>query len=618
VDILEIEDVLKGLPDQALMQEAQQPTGQVPQYMVVSEIQRRSKMRKSFEAQKKQPSTTIAEQILTGGVASVAPPPPQMMGAMGMPQQPPAQPQQPPMGQQQPPMPPQQMPPQQPPMPPPIQMVGGGKTVGGADIEDSIKTVLLDYGIPANDLKRDPKFSQYASLIDQISANMMSGVDVYDAAEQRANIPYGREFDPDSTSTTPGINIGNLSPEELPLTSPLQASAGINLGDLSGEELADLMAVNPVQASSAGVNIGDLPTDDLPLTKSDMGNVITDVNNSNAVIADTEKVLTGNTNLTPDVILSGLSEKSFLDKQVEDQMKGVLGSDYSQLIEKANNLIGNVPAAEEEDTTLDMFSTMPSAQDVARVNVARPELGDLVAPSYGKIIEAQEQRLKKVREDAKRDVGAQALIQLGAGIAAGDVSTGLSEAGKAAAEERKRQRDAEDQITSLQTQIQMAQEQGNFDVAKALRDEQLNLYKMDVDLEKDYLSRSRDAYEYDAALQKGIIEFNKEFGQSVAEFDAELDQAVNEYNLKIDEMGLDVSEEEGLRLRARAKAQQDIVLRILPDPAVSEEEKQAAVDNLKETLQLLKEPFSVSMPSKIPTRQTGSVLDTSGMTVVRD
>ena len=72
MDILEIEDVLKGLPDQALRQEAQQPSGQVPQYMVVSEIQRRSKMRKRFEAQQEQPSTTVAEQILTGGVASVA------------------------------------------------------------------------------------------------------------------------------------------------------------------------------------------------------------------------------------------------------------------------------------------------------------------------------------------------------------------------------------------------------------------------------------------------------------------------------------------------------------------------------------------------------------------
>ena len=122
MDILEIEDVLKGLPDQALRQEAQQPSGQVPQYMVVSEIQRRSKMRKRFEAQKEQPSTTVAEQILTGGVASVAPPPSQMMGAMGMPQQAPAP-------QQQPPMQPQQMPPQQPPMPqqgapmpPPVRM----------------------------------------------------------------------------------------------------------------------------------------------------------------------------------------------------------------------------------------------------------------------------------------------------------------------------------------------------------------------------------------------------------------------------------------------------------------------------------------------------------------
>jgi hypothetical protein len=517
-------------------------------------------MRKRFEAQQEQPSGTVREQILQEGIAGVAPPPPQMMGAMGMPQQAPMPRQQPPM--QPPQMPPQQspMPQQGAPMPPPMGMSNGGVV----------------------------------------------------RMATRGEVPYSR------TGRTLEETLQNLYNYNVGANPNIRRPAsGVNIGDLSSEELADLMTVNPAPTAVAGVNIGNLPPDDLPLTKSDMDNVVSDVNDSGAVKEDTDRVLTGNTNLTSDLILTGLSQKSFIDKTVEDRMKDIVGPNYDDLINKANNLIGNVPAVDEDDTTVDMFSTMPSPLDVARVNVEKPDLGELVAPSYGKIIEAQEQRLKKIREDAKRDIGAQALIQLGAGIAAGDVSTGLSEAGKAAAEERKRQRDAEDQITSLQTQIQMAQEQGKFDVAKALRDEQLNLYKMDVDLEKDYLSRSRDAYEYDAALQKGIIEFNKEFGQSVAEFDAELDQAVNEYNLKIDEMGLDIAEEEGLRLRARAKAQQDIVLRILPDPTVSEEEKKVAVDNLKETLQLLKEPFSVSMPSKIPTRQTGSVPDTSGMSIER-
>ena len=36
MNILEQEDIMQGLPDQALMQEAQMPSGQVPQYLVVS------------------------------------------------------------------------------------------------------------------------------------------------------------------------------------------------------------------------------------------------------------------------------------------------------------------------------------------------------------------------------------------------------------------------------------------------------------------------------------------------------------------------------------------------------------------------------------------------------
>ena len=72
MNILEIEDLIKGLPDQALMQEAQQPSGRMPQYLVVSEIQRRGDMRKRFQAQQ-QEKGTVAEQILQGGIASLRP-----------------------------------------------------------------------------------------------------------------------------------------------------------------------------------------------------------------------------------------------------------------------------------------------------------------------------------------------------------------------------------------------------------------------------------------------------------------------------------------------------------------------------------------------------------------
>ena len=46
MNILQMEDTIKGLPDEVLMQEAEQPTGQVPQYLVISEVQRRTDMRK--------------------------------------------------------------------------------------------------------------------------------------------------------------------------------------------------------------------------------------------------------------------------------------------------------------------------------------------------------------------------------------------------------------------------------------------------------------------------------------------------------------------------------------------------------------------------------------------
>ena len=73
-NLIQIEDDIKGLPDQALQMMAQRPNPQVPQFLVVSEIQRRSDMRKRFEAQQNRPMPTVAQQIVSQqpqGIASV-------------------------------------------------------------------------------------------------------------------------------------------------------------------------------------------------------------------------------------------------------------------------------------------------------------------------------------------------------------------------------------------------------------------------------------------------------------------------------------------------------------------------------------------------------------------
>ena len=128
MNILEQEDIIKGLPDQALMEEASAPSGQVPQFLVVSEIKRRTDMRKRHEEQQ-QNQGTVKDQILAeamGGIAGMMPP--QMA-----PQQPPMPPQQPPMAPMGAPpmggMPPQGMPPMAPPQAPMPQ--GGMPPMGG-------------------------------------------------------------------------------------------------------------------------------------------------------------------------------------------------------------------------------------------------------------------------------------------------------------------------------------------------------------------------------------------------------------------------------------------------------------------------------------------------------
>ena len=75
LNILDLEDRIKGLPDAALMRGIQKPSADVPQYLLVSELQRRNEMRQSYDAMA-QPSSPppVAETIVAeagGGISGV-------------------------------------------------------------------------------------------------------------------------------------------------------------------------------------------------------------------------------------------------------------------------------------------------------------------------------------------------------------------------------------------------------------------------------------------------------------------------------------------------------------------------------------------------------------------
>jgi hypothetical protein len=599
VDILEIEDVLKGLPDQALRQEAQQPSGQVPQYMVVSEIQRRSKMRKRFEAQQEQPSTTVAEQILTGGVASVAPPPPQMMGAMGMPQQPPAPPQQPPMGQQQPPMQPQQMPPQQPPMPqqgapmpPPVQMQEGGQTPYSNP--QGLIIQALEEGVPGSVLVQQAP--QFADLINRLEAQMLTkmGVDQYENIKQDY-IPYGREFDSDLASAPAGpmeevvVTADRLPPLEPQGIVETPRSSGVleplstsfqrfdtGIDNLFGVTQPTVRREKPVEFPPLGPvkempRRGDVTASDLygdqEIQKgakafresfSDMAQASLDEAAPNRqFIAD---LLSGKFAYEPESVARAKRGESLFPPtqqtataqpqlSVPEDPFGMLRSDavgfeplrsqQNILQETISNiadqpiLVGDQPVVTNvasssaiasdtqtgagasdstgtkvtretiEAATSDVTPEFKVGQDIAK------DFSDLVAPSFAGLISEQERRLAKIREDAKRDVGAQALINLGAGVMEGDVAGGLRKAGQAASKVRAAERAAESDIANMQARIKMAEEQGKFDVAKALRAEQVQLYR---DATKAAESESQFVRTLGLSKQRLLAEVEKEAG----------------------------------------------------------------------------------------------------------
>jgi hypothetical protein len=65
MNIIDLQERLKDLPETALMQEMQMPSGTAPQFLVLSELKRRKRMRDEYQRQQAQGMQTVAEEAIT-------------------------------------------------------------------------------------------------------------------------------------------------------------------------------------------------------------------------------------------------------------------------------------------------------------------------------------------------------------------------------------------------------------------------------------------------------------------------------------------------------------------------------------------------------------------------
>jgi len=448
MNILQQEDMVKGLPDDRLMQEAKSPTGQLPQFLLVSEVQRRTDMRKRFEAQQEKPEGTVADQILQGGIGSIQRPP----QGQGMP--PPNMPQQLPTGQGISPNPDQFPPPPQ----PNAEMApqGGGYAAGGIVNMAGGGMLNFSQGARNYNLRRTPyrndqmayedmlygngdpqiteggwgdpwnstvSFNPDGSIVDDakdaVSAPDMSGIvptalsaDAYSGAFENTRIPTGNTEIPD-------VNVPYVSSDSFNSAKP-ETNAGIV--DLGIKALpADMQSLNQETTSS-------------DQEKSDQLRKYLGMLNPEGAWDALKSGAKG---------LSDMSEEVYNTYNVTGLRPGFEGS--NGIIDVAANKSPEVAAALQEDSNYDPDYTVMSDEDFARDVAAETKvlgtdtsMDEQRANAEGAVIKGLKSantasRLDKLLEQQRNSAWSNAIIQLGAGIAGGDVSGGLSRAGTAMA-----------------------------------------------------------------------------------------------------------------------------------------------------------------------------------------
>jgi len=200
--------------------------------------------------------------------------------------------------------------------------------------------------------------------------------------------------------------------------------------------------------------------------------VSSDAAGGNAQKADTKRfgegTETANPEITAEAIKAGSNTGSFEKTVQEDMMKRPQGPDYSA----AKSILDELQAVD--------YSAFK--------------------PNYAGLITEQERRAQKIRDDASKDASAQALIQLGAGLAAGDISKGLSAAGQSVADIKRQARAEARDEEGFARQLRLAQDEAGMQIglkqAEAERSIQLQRAGMAQDEANAQAKADVEAYEF--------------------------------------------------------------------------------------------------------------------------
>ena len=521
MNILEQEDVVKGLPDQVLIQYAQDPTGEIPQFLAVSEIQRREKMRKSFN--ERVPEETVTEQVISQGIAAMNPnPDPLMATAMG------AQPPQDPMiGQQMPPQDPMMQPPMgqqmMPPQDPMMMAAGGGMMPYRMNSGERVPSLYdfrpgtVEAGI-LRDLIASGKYTE-----EQAKRALQQFSPEGETEEQILSSLY--DYSPSIQDALAAAKEG----EALPIESRESAMKRL-LGDdvpswaYSSWQDPDRNFRKNIKDKYMGFAKGQLDpslvggaeTFDAndPALQANL-NFDPNAQSNSALRSDVSRI--GNPRSLRDVaggaglILAGSTADQRLgssffnplsDKPFSLDQRDVVGESLRQgrlLDIFEENRLSNPPEArvlEEPQTWQSLAKEIRGVDlninplDLSKAREGITELKDLganlsgdksdymglakqfefdkdfpsLAPQYAELISKAETRAADIRKEAKKNAGAQALIALGAGIAEGKIGAGFREAGKASTEIMRQGREEASAENMLARRMELAEKQAEMDL----------------------------------------------------------------------------------------------------------------------------------------------------------
>ena len=441
MNILEVEDMIKGLPDQALQQEAQAPTGQVPQFLVISEIQRRTDMRKRFQ-QEQQPQGTVADQIVQEGVMGVMPPQA---------------------------MPPQGMPPQQMFSGGIIRLQEGGVARMAEGGETSRAKALMDIlavgGVTVPDLlARGYTTAEISAAQNQLKQRMSMPVIGADSAlsakeisdpTRDSEVGYGDQYDP---PLIPGVT--DVIADKFSEAKDAAAKGIRSLATSAKENMPDYGMIMP---SGLGFEMPSIPMPERT-SQEELAQMIG--------ADEIERRLANRPTLSD--ALSGISSMFSSDASVQGESP--IQAQAVSKEDEGDPILTNIPSKETVDPYMPdrVLGNAPVKGDAAQQDApdAIKDALDLLTTTAGPDASNPKSKpsldLSDLIADSKRAGMANALMQLGAGIAGGDLSKGISAAGVAAT---KGQQDAK----AIAIRKRLAEYQaGREDIARAEKGRQFD------------------------------------------------------------------------------------------------------------------------------------------------